>query len=133
MSRVAVAEAKSRFSDLLRRAEYGGERIVVHRHGRPVAAIVSTADLEQLESLEEGQDIADARTALKEAARKGAVALEVVLKKHHLEHLLRRESGDRPRRSTPPSTAAPRRAAASKPARARLAHSAKRPTSARQR
>ena len=88
MTPVAVAEAKSRFSDLLRRAEHRGERIVVHRHGKPVAAIVSTADLEQLEALEDAQDRADATMALKEAAQKGTVALEDVLRKHGLEYLL---------------------------------------------
>ena len=93
MSSATVAEAKSRFSDLLRRAEYGGERIVVHRHGKPVAAIVSTADLERLEALEDARDVADARVAIKEAEQEGTTALEDVLKKHHLEHLLGASSG----------------------------------------
>ena len=41
MATLTVAEAKNRFSDVLRRAEYGGERVIVARHGKPVAAIVS--------------------------------------------------------------------------------------------
>jgi len=93
MSSATVAEAKSQFSDLLRRAEYGGERIVVHRHGKPVAVIVSTADLAQLEALEEAQDVADGRKALKEAAKHGTIPLEAVLKKYRLEHLLDATSG----------------------------------------
>jgi len=44
MSTMTVAEAKNHFSDVLRRAEYGGERVIVERHGKPVAVIVSTDD-----------------------------------------------------------------------------------------
>ena len=44
-----VAEAKSRFSELLNRAGYGKERFVIRKRGRPVAAIVSVEDLSRLE------------------------------------------------------------------------------------
>lgn len=47
---IDVAEAKSRFSEILNRASYGNERFVVRKHGKPVAAIVSTEDLAKLES-----------------------------------------------------------------------------------
>ena len=85
---VTVVDAKNRFSDLLRRAEHGRERVVVHRHGKPVAAIVSTDDLRRLEALEDAEDVADAAAALKEARAKGTTALDVVLRRHGLEHLL---------------------------------------------
>ena len=88
MSMVTVVDAKNRFSDLLRRAEHGRERIVVHRHGKPVAAIVSTDDLRRLEALEEADDVADAAAALKEARIKGTTSLAVVLHRHGLDHLL---------------------------------------------
>jgi prevent-host-death family protein len=39
MTRVAVAEAKARFSELIDRASRG-ERFLVLRHGRPAAALV---------------------------------------------------------------------------------------------
>jgi prevent-host-death family protein len=45
-----VAEAKSRFSELLNRTAYGNERFLIRKRGRPVAAIVSTEDLERLEA-----------------------------------------------------------------------------------
>jgi prevent-host-death family protein len=41
--RIAVAEAKARFSELLDRASRG-ERFLVVRHGRPMAALVPVAD-----------------------------------------------------------------------------------------
>src|SRR5438477_9845068 len=88
MATVIVADAKNHFSDLLRRAEYGGERVVVERHGKPVAVIVSTDDLKRLEALEDAADVRDAEAALKEAAEHGTIPLDAVLRKHGLEHLL---------------------------------------------
>ena len=88
MSRMTVAEAKNHFSDVLRRAEYGGERVVVERHGKPVAAIVSTEDLRQLEAAEQAGDLRDARAALAEAKKRGTIPLDTVLRKHGLAHLL---------------------------------------------
>jgi prevent-host-death family protein len=85
---MTVAEAKNRFSDVLRRAEYGGERVIVERRGKPVAAIVSTDDLRRLEAAEDAADLTDARVALTEAAREGTVPLETVLRKYGLDHLL---------------------------------------------
>jgi len=95
---VTVADAKNHFSDLLRRAEYGGERVIVERHGKPVAVIVSTDDLKRLESLEDLADVRDAQAALKEAARHGTIPLDAVLRKHGLDHLIiRRQSPKAPR------------------------------------
>lgn len=37
---IAIAEAKARFADLIRRAE-AGESVTLTRHGRPVAQIVA--------------------------------------------------------------------------------------------
>ena len=88
MATMTVAEAKNRFSDVLRRAEYGGERVVVERHGKPVAAIVSTDDLRRLEAGEDAVDLRDARAALAEAKERGTIPLDVVLRKHGLVHLL---------------------------------------------
>ncbi len=100
MGHISVADAKNRFSDLLRRAEYAGERLVVHRHGKPVAAIISTEDLRRLEALEDAEDIADARAALREAEKLGTVPLETALKKYGLEHMLAKTpGGQRPRAS----------------------------------
>lgn len=46
---VSVAEAKSRFSELVNRVSYGKERFVIERRGKPVGAIVSPEDLARLE------------------------------------------------------------------------------------
>src|SRR3982751_4707088 len=78
MATMTVADAKNHFSDVLRRAEYGGERVLVERHGKPVAAIVSTDDLRRLEATDDKADLRDARTALAEAKRAGTIPLEMV-------------------------------------------------------
>jgi prevent-host-death family protein len=101
MATMTVAEAKNRFSDVLRRAEYGGERVIVERHGKPVAAIVSTDDLRRLEATDDAVDLEDARAALAEAKRAGTVPLETVLQKYGLDHLLAEPA---PRASAPRRT-----------------------------
>jgi prevent-host-death family protein len=47
--KVRVTEAKARFSELMARVGYGGERFVIERRGRPLAALVGVKDLERLE------------------------------------------------------------------------------------
>lgn len=42
---IPVTEARATFSDLVNRVGYGGERIVLTRHGRPLVALVPAADL----------------------------------------------------------------------------------------
>jgi prevent-host-death family protein len=101
MATMTVAEAKNRFSDVLRRAEYGGERVIVERHGKPVAAIVSTDDLRRLEATDDAVDLEDARAALAEAKNTGTIPLETVLQKYGLDHLL---AGPPPRASRPRRT-----------------------------
>jgi prevent-host-death family protein len=48
MEEVPVTQARAELSDLVNRVVYAGERIVLTRHGRAVAAIVSAADLDRL-------------------------------------------------------------------------------------
>ncbi|MFQ5811727.1 MAG: type II toxin-antitoxin system Phd/YefM family antitoxin [Anaerolineae bacterium] len=46
---ISVAEAKKRFSELLARAAYSGERFIIERRGTPMAALISLEDLNLLE------------------------------------------------------------------------------------
>lgn len=48
METINVAEAKSRFSELISRAA-AGERFIIQRRERPVAALIGTTELERLE------------------------------------------------------------------------------------
>lgn len=49
VKKVRVTEAKAQLSALMARAGYGGERFVIERRGRPLAALVGVEDLEHLE------------------------------------------------------------------------------------
>ena len=46
---ISANEAREQFSDLLNRAAYAGERIVIERRGKVVAAIIGPADLARLD------------------------------------------------------------------------------------
>ncbi|MGH4022377.1 MAG: type II toxin-antitoxin system Phd/YefM family antitoxin [Pseudonocardiaceae bacterium] len=63
MSLVPVGDARDRFSELIADVERTHERVVVTRHGRPVAVVMSPSDLE---SLEETLDILSDPRALAE-------------------------------------------------------------------
>ncbi|WP_395572359.1 type II toxin-antitoxin system Phd/YefM family antitoxin [Streptomyces sp. BK79] len=50
---IPVTQARAELADLINRVVYGGERVVVTRHGKPLVALVSAADLERLEDTPE--------------------------------------------------------------------------------
>ncbi|MFJ3499031.1 type II toxin-antitoxin system Phd/YefM family antitoxin [Streptomyces sp. NPDC090135] len=47
--KIPVTQARAELADLINRVVYGGERVVVTRHGKPLVALVSAADLDVLE------------------------------------------------------------------------------------
>jgi prevent-host-death family protein len=53
--RIPVTKARQVLADLVNRVAYGGEHVVLTRHGRVVAAIVPPEDLELLQRLREGR------------------------------------------------------------------------------
>jgi len=64
-----ASKVRKDLSDTLNRVAYGGERIVLRRHGRNVAALVSMTDLKMIEEIEDRIDIREAKKALKEGGR----------------------------------------------------------------
>ena len=70
MTRVTATELRVAISDLLDRVARHGERVVVERYGKRVAALVSPEDLELLEAIENRMDIEAAREALREPGRR---------------------------------------------------------------
>jgi prevent-host-death family protein len=76
-----VVDIRNNLADAINRVAYAGERIVLERRGKGVAALVSIEDLELLQELEDQADIRAARKALKE---KGGISLEDFKKKHGL-------------------------------------------------
>jgi prevent-host-death family protein len=84
MTRLNVSKAREEFPEIVNRAAYGNERIIVSRRGKDVAAVISIGDLRLLELLAaeelDRQDIADARAALKEAKEKGTISLRDLMR-----------------------------------------------------
>lgn len=62
--RLPASKAREQFADVLNSVAFKGKRVRLHRHGKDVAAIVSVADLELLEALEDRYDLEAARAAL---------------------------------------------------------------------
>ncbi|MBI2827615.1 MAG: type II toxin-antitoxin system Phd/YefM family antitoxin [Planctomycetia bacterium] len=71
---MSVAKVRNNLAEALNRAAYAGERVVLERRGKPVAAIVSIDDLEFLERLENEADIRAVRRARKEKGRRVPLA-----------------------------------------------------------
>ena len=71
---VSTVKARNQLSDLINRVAYGKERVVLSRRGRALAGIVPLEDMRLLEQIEDLLDLDDARAALKEVAKKGAVS-----------------------------------------------------------
>lgn len=69
MERINASQAREDLADLLNRVAYAGERVVLHRRGKNVAALVSMEDLEMLEAMEERQDNLAADAALAEGGQ----------------------------------------------------------------
>ena len=70
MTKVAATQLRATISDVLDRVVHHGERVAVERYGKPVAALVSSADLRLLEAIENRMDIEAARRALREPGRR---------------------------------------------------------------
>ena len=85
MTRVRVSKARDEFPELVNRAAYAGERIVLSRRGKDVAAVVPIKDLRLLERLsrqeQDRQNAEDALTALTEAEaeQKGTTPLQALV------------------------------------------------------
>ncbi len=66
-----AGKVRQDFAETVNRVAYGGERIVLHRRGRNLAALIPLEDLALLEELEDRQDAQEARKALADAKAKG--------------------------------------------------------------
>jgi antitoxin Phd len=66
MKRLNASAAREEFSELLNQVAYLGERIVLHRRGKNVAALVSLEDLQLIQEIEDRLDNAAAEASLAE-------------------------------------------------------------------
>jgi prevent-host-death family protein len=63
MADISTVDARNRFADFVNRVGYGKERIILTRHGKPVAAMIPIEDLEYLEAIEADEDAYDLQVA----------------------------------------------------------------------
>lgn len=78
MPKMGTSEARDQFTELINRAAYKGERTVIRRRGKDLAAIVPVEDLQILEELEDAADRVAARKALADVKKHGTIPWETV-------------------------------------------------------
>jgi prevent-host-death family protein len=82
MTRLNVSKAREEFPELVNRAAYGKEWIIVSRRGKDLAAVIPIEDLHLLDLLAQEEmdriDIEAARASLAEVEEKGTIPSEEV-------------------------------------------------------
>jgi prevent-host-death family protein len=77
---ISIADLRARLGDLVSRVSYKHDRVVITKHGKPVAALISASDMEKFEELEDWNDIQAAKAAERDIKKHGTVPLEVVVR-----------------------------------------------------
>lgn len=63
--KISTADARKNLADIVNKVAYGDEPVILTRRGQSVAALVSMAEFELLQQIEDRMDIEDAK-ALRE-------------------------------------------------------------------
>lgn len=80
MGQVSTVEARKQISEIINRAAFGKERMILTRRGKEIVAVVPIEDVKLLEAIEDKIDLEEARAALREAKKKGAVSWSKIKK-----------------------------------------------------
>jgi prevent-host-death family protein len=82
-NRLAISEARDDLTETVNRVAYTKERVIIHRRGKDLVAVVPIEDLEALEALEDRLDAEAGRKALAEWEAEGrpTVPLANVIKR----------------------------------------------------
>lgn len=92
----SIAEAKGRFSELVRRAAYKGEAITIGMRGKPEVVLISFEELEKLRQLEDERDARLLEEAVRTSSGKGKIAdLLAAWDSRHKEKVVTRGSTKR--------------------------------------
>jgi prevent-host-death family protein len=86
MTGISATDARANFQELISRAEYRGERIVIERHGKAAVAIISLDDLKFLEAIEDAMDSEALRRAV--GQNDGFTTLDAITQKRSNERAL---------------------------------------------
>lgn len=84
MAKVEANQAQAQFAELISRVEDHQERIVIEQAGQAVAAVISYADLQRFEALEDALDAEFVRRA--KAENPEFVNLEQVVEGYNQQH-----------------------------------------------
>ncbi|HLI80261.1 MAG TPA: type II toxin-antitoxin system Phd/YefM family antitoxin [Candidatus Binataceae bacterium] len=68
---ISIADLRARLGDLVARVSWKHERVVITKHGKPVAALISASDMEKFQELEDWNDVAAAKAADRETKKAG--------------------------------------------------------------
>src|SRR5437763_1745998 len=100
MTRVSTTDIRNDLANVVNRVAYGGERVVLDRRGKDVAAIVSMDDLRRLEEMENTFWSSEAEKALAEAKRKSErpIPFEQVERKLDVKRAKRRRGAQNGRK-----------------------------------
>ncbi len=80
MGQVSTVDARSQLSEIINRAAFGKERMILTRRGKEIVAVVPIEDVKLLEALEDRIDLEEAKAALSESKKKGTVSWEKMKK-----------------------------------------------------
>ncbi len=80
MGQFNTVDARAQFSEIINRAAFGKERMILTRRGKEIVAVVPIEDVKLLEALEDRIDLEEARVALLEAKKKGTVFWQKIKK-----------------------------------------------------
>ena len=80
---VTTKELRANLAEILNRVAFGGEQIIVKRHGKPFVAIVATYDLQACQALEDYGDLEELERADAAGELDGlGIPLDEVVKRH---------------------------------------------------
>jgi prevent-host-death family protein len=82
---ISIADLRTRLGDLVSRVSYKHDRVVITKHGKPVAALISASDMEKFQELEDLNGVQAAKAAERETKKNGTVPLEVVVQRLGLD------------------------------------------------
>lgn len=76
MDALSMATVRKDLAELIGKVQYRKERMIITRHDKPVAALVTVDDATLLEALENRLDLADALEAIEDYDANGGVSLD---------------------------------------------------------
>ncbi len=98
MAKIAVIDARKDLADILNRAAYGKERVVLTRRGKDVAAIVPMDDLNILEAIEDHMDVTESEKIMARVRAGAEQVLSLAEVKAKYEVAKHAKSAAKPRR-----------------------------------